>query len=299
MLSRPGAVLGGIGYMVLATFFFAVLDTTAKYTAASVPVVMALAVRYLFQALISSAVLLPVHGRSLWRVAHPRLQVLRGVLLTLTTLLALLSLKTMPVGEFAAIIMVTPMLVTVLAVRFLQEKVSVLHWLFVAGGLAGTLLIVRPGGHGGLGWDALAPAGCVLASTVFQLLSSHLGRLENPATTHFWSVWFGAAVGALALPWFWVQVDSHWLWAMLLLMGVAGAAGHFLLATAYQHAPASTLMPYMYGSIAFAVLGGWLVFAHVPDAWAWAGMALIACCGISSAWWSARERRPAALPPEI
>jgi drug/metabolite transporter (DMT)-like permease len=299
MLNRPGAALEGIGYMVLATAFFAVLDVTTKYAAASVPVVMALAVRYLFQAVISSAVLLPVHGRSLWRVAHPRLQMLRGALLTLTTLLTLLSLKTMPVGEFAAILMVTPMLVSVLAVHVLKEKVSGLHWLFVVGGLAGTLLIIRPGGHGGLGWSALIPAGCVVASTVFQLLSSHLGRLENPATTHFWSVWFGAAVGALALPWFWVPVDSPWSWAMLLLMGAAGAAGHFLLATAYQHAPASTLMPYMYGNIAFAVLGGWLVFAHVPDAWAWAGIALIACCGVSSAWLTGRERRPAVLPPEV
>jgi drug/metabolite transporter (DMT)-like permease len=298
MTHPPGNALRGIGLMVLATVFFAILDTTAKYTAATVPVVMALAVRYLVQALLSTAFLVPVHGRALLQVAHPRLQMLRGALLTLTTLLALLALKTMPVGEFAAIIMLAPMLVTVLAGRFLKEKVSGLQWLFVLGGLVGTLLIVRPGGPAGLGWAALIALACVLSSTVFQLLSSHLGRLENPSTTHFWSVWFGALLGALVLPWTWTQVDSAWLWAMMVLMGGAGAAGHFVLAQAYRHAPASALMPYMYCSIGFAVLAGWLVFGHVPDVFAWAGIALIAVCGITSAWWTAHKSRVAAMPPE-
>jgi len=298
MTQHQGTALRGIGLMVLATLFFAILDTTAKYTAAAVPVVMALAVRYLFQAVLSTLVLVPVHGRVLLQVNHPRLQMVRGALLTLTTLLALLALKSMPVGEFAAIIMIAPMLVTVLAGRFLKEKVSGIQWLFVLGGLAGTLLIIRPGAHAGLGWPALIALACVIASTMFQLLSSHLGRLENPSTTHFWSVWFGALLGAVVLPWSWTQVDSAWLWAMMLLMGAAGAAGHFVLAQAYRHAPASALMPYMYCSIGFAVLAGWLVFGHVPDLWAWAGICMIAVCGITSAWWTARKSRVAAMLPE-
>ncbi len=298
MSHHQGTALRGIGLMVLATLFFAILDTTAKFTAAAVPIVMALAVRYLFQAVLSTLFLVPVHGRALLQVNHPRLQMVRGALLTLTTLLALLALKSMPVGEFAAIVMIAPMLVTVLAGRFLKEKVAGIQWLFVLGGLAGTLLIIRPGGHAGLGWPALSALACMIASTVFQLLSSHLGRLENPSTTHFWSVWFGALLGAAVLPWSWAQVDSAWLWAMMLLMGAAGAAGHFVLAQAYRHAPASALMPYMYCSIGFAVLAGRVVFGHVPDLWAWAGISLIVGCGITSAWWTARKSRVAAMLPE-
>jgi drug/metabolite transporter (DMT)-like permease len=40
----------------------------------------------------------------------------------------------------------------------------------------------------------------------------------------------------------------------------------------------------MYGHIGFAVLGGWLVFDHVPDQWAVLGMMVIAASGIASAW---------------
>jgi drug/metabolite transporter (DMT)-like permease len=38
-----------------------------------------------------------------------------------------------------------------------------------------------------------------------------------------------------------------------------------LLILAYQRAPAATLTPYLYAQIGFAMLGGWIVFSHVPD----------------------------------
>jgi drug/metabolite transporter (DMT)-like permease len=68
----------------------------------------------------------------------------------------------------------------------------------------------------------------------------------------------------------------------LLLMGLAGAVGHFLLIMAFERSPAGTLMPYMYSQIGFAMLGGWLVFEHVPDHFSMMGMGLIALSGVAS-----------------
>lgn len=66
-----------------------------------------------------------------------------------------------------------------------------------------------------------------------------------------------------------------------------------------MRAPASTLTPYLYAQIAFAMLGGWLVFSHVPDGWALMGMALIAVCGAAGAWITVRESRVRLEPAEI
>lgn len=77
----------------------------------------------------------------------------------------------------------------------------------------------------------------------------------------------------------------------MVLMGVLAAGGHFLLTLSYQHARASTLMPYLYSQVGFAVIAGMLVFSHVPDAMSLAGMGLITCCGAGSAWLTARSRR--------
>ena len=135
MRRANATVLGGIAYVIGACACFATLDTATKYVALTVPVWMALWVRYLMQALVSTAVLLPLHGRRLLVTRHPSLQLLRGLLLVASTVMAYFSLRLMPVGEFTAIVMMTPMAVTVLAVTLLKEKITPLHWLFVFGGL--------------------------------------------------------------------------------------------------------------------------------------------------------------------
>jgi len=224
-------VLGGIFFIVLATACFAVLDTTAKFVILTVPVLMAAWVRYFLQAILSSMVLLPAHGVRILRTRQPRLQVVRGLLLTSSSLLAFVSLRSMPVAEFTAIVMVTPLMVTLMAVTVLKERVAPLHWVFVAGGFLGVLAIVRPGGHV-LGWAALLPVGCTIVNSVFQLLSSHLGKTEPAATTHLYTSWVGTIVLTAALPIAWAAVDSATTWALMLLMGVMGAVGHFLLSLA-------------------------------------------------------------------
>jgi len=298
MTYSRGSVLGGIGLMALATLCFAVVDSGAKFAMATAPVVMVLSMRYLLQAIVSTVVLLPMHGRGILRPRHPKMQLLRAAVFAITTLFAMWALRYMPVGEFAAIVMLVPMLVTVLAVAVLKEKVSAWQWLFILGALVGAMVIIRPGGNVGFGWWVVLPAGCIVFSVWFQLISSRLGRIENPTTTHLCTVWLCGALALLLLPWTWSVVDSARSWLAMLLMGTASAIGHFLLAQAYRRAPASTLMPFMYCQIGFAVLFGWVLFDHVPDGGAWVGILLIALCGVSSAWLTARRHAPATALPE-
>jgi drug/metabolite transporter (DMT)-like permease len=276
--------------VVLAGARFATLHTATKYVALSVPALMALWVRYMLQAVLSTAILFPLHGRVLFRTRQPRMQLLRRLMLIGTPKVAFFGLKFMPVGEFPAIVMVTPLAATVLVVTFFKEKIAPLHSLFVRGGFAGTMIIVRPGGDD-FGWPTLLPLGCMVMNTTFQLNSSRLGKTENPATTHFYSEWVGAVLSTLSLPVAWTLIASPLIWSLMVLMGLMGAVGHFLLALAYQRAPAATLMPYFYCHVGFAVIGGWLAFAHIPDGWACVGISLIAVSGVCSAWLTVRERR--------
>ena len=299
-LSAPRSrnVLAGIALAITATACFAALDTTTKFISASVPLLMALWFRYAFQAVATAAVVLPLRGLGALRTVHPGFQCLRGVLLLASSLFAFASLKYMPVGEFTAIVMVSPLAITVLAATVLKEKVTALRWLLVAGGFIGTVIIIRPGGAA-FTWASLLPLALVGTNAWFQVLTSKLARTEDPVTMHLYTGWVGALIAALALPFVWTQLDSGWLWLALCFMGLMGTVGHFLLILAYQRAPASTLVPYLYAQIAFAMILGWLVFSHVPDGWALFGMAMIAVCGAGGAWLTVRERRIAALPVEV
>ena len=290
-------ILAGIGMVIEAVACFATLDTATKASTAGVPILMGVWFRYAFQAVATTAVLLPLHGTALLRTRHPRYQLLRGALLLVSSTLAFLSLRYMPLAEFTSIVLIAPLVITLLAATTLKEHVSPLRWTLVAGGFIGTLVILRPGG-GAFSWAVLLPIGLVLTNAWFQVLTSKLAQTENPLTMHFYTGWVGTLIASLALPFVWTALPSWEWWALLCLMGFMGTVGHFILILAYQRAPASTLTPYLYAQIAFAMLGGWLIFSHVPDRFSLIGISMIAVCGAAGAWLTVRERRVPIEPAE-
>ncbi|MFZ5566425.1 MAG: DMT family transporter [Pseudomonadota bacterium] len=277
---------------------FATLDTSAKVVALTLPVLLGLWFRYIFQAVITTAVMFPRRGRTLFHTERLGAQLLRGLLLAITSLFTFLSVKYMPVGEFTAIAMITPLVVTLLAATLLGEQVSRRRWVLVAGGFVGTLFIIRPGGDL-FGWFTLLPLAQVASYSAFQIITGKLVKTEDAVTMHVYTGWVGAVLASLALPFIWVTPQTATEWTALTLMGLMGTIGHFLLILAFRRTPAATLTPLLYAQIAFAMLAGWIVFHHVPDGWSLVGMALIAFCGAASAWLAVRESRVKLEPLEV
>jgi drug/metabolite transporter (DMT)-like permease len=282
-------VLTGIALVVTAMACFATLDTTAKLVSASVPLLMGIWFRYCFQALMTTLVVVPRFGVAVLKTQHPRFQILRGLLLLISSFFAFSSLLYLPVADFTAIGSLVPLIITLLAARMLGEQVSKRRWVLVLGGFAGAMLIIRPGGANFI-WPMLLPLGAVVTYSWFQLLTSHMVKTENPLTMHLYTGWVGTLVPSLMLPFVWVNPTQKEL-GMLLLVGALGTVGHYLLILAYKRSPASNLTPYLYAQIVFAMLGGWLVFNQVPDSWALAGIVLIAACGVAGALLTSYESR--------
>ena len=290
-------VTAGIAFLVTAMACFAVLDTAVKYVGAFISILVAVWFRYVFQAVAVTAIMLPLRGRELFRTSHPRFQLLRGLLLLAVSVLSFVSVQFMPVGEFTAFVMTTPLVVTLFAALFLKEKVSPLRWTLVGGGFLGALLVVQPG-SASIGWASLLPLLMVLIYAWFQILTSQMARTEDPMTLHFYTGWVGALVSTAALPLVWQTVPDVKTLALLSLVGLMGTVGHFLLILAFSRAPASTLTPYLYAQIAFAMLCGWLVFDHVPGGLELTGVALIVACGLSASRLTTRENQRLLTPPE-
>ena len=297
-MNSPAAnTLQGIGFVVLATACFATLDTTTRHISAGLSVLVALWFRYAIQALITTVVVWPGRGRKVLQTQHPRFQLARGLLLFACSVLAFFSLKFMPVGEFTAIALLAPLVITLLAAWVLGEKVRKLRWLLVVGGFAGTLVIIRPGSHH-FDWTVVLPLMLVGTNAGFQILTSKMAKTEDPITMHFYTGWIGTALSSLILPFVWEMPQDWTVWLQLLLMGILASIGHFLLILAYGRAPAATLTPYLYTQIGFAVLGGWLVLDHLPDQWTFVGMGMVALCGALGAWLTVRENRIPVQAPE-
>ena len=282
---RPGL---GIFLILLMAACFAALDTSVKYLSAAVPVLMLLWARYAFQAIAMGSWLLLRPGPG-FRVAHPKFQLARGALLMTASVMSFVGLKYMPLAEFTAVGMLAPVVVTSLAALFLNEPVSPLRWALVMTGFAGALIVIRPG-SGVFGWVAAFPLLMALAYGSFQALTAKLAALEQPLTTHFYTGLVGLLSITPVLAFSGVEVTAvlraaapHHL-ALLLALGAFGTAGHLFLILALGLAPTATLMPFIYVQIPFALAASALVFSHLPDGWAWLGMAVIACSGAATVW---------------
>jgi drug/metabolite transporter (DMT)-like permease len=290
-------MLAGIGFVILSVACFAILDTTTKHISASVPILLALWFRYLIQAVFSTVFFLPKRGMSLFKTEHPKFPMVRGALLFGSSLCAFFGLKYLPVGEFTAIASITPLVVTLMGALSLGEKVRKLRWALVLGAFAGTMVIVRPGSQH-FDWVLIFPLVLILTNSGFQLLTSRMARTEDPVTMNVLTGWAGTALGAFLLPFVWELPTEWFVWAQLLLMGSFATVGHYLLILAFSKAPATVLTPYFYTQIVFAMLGGWLIFDHMPDHWTLVGIGVVTLCGALGAWLTVRESRVQIMPVE-
>ena len=297
MKHAPAQTLAGIGFVVLSVACFAVLDTTTKHVSASVPLMLALWFRYLIQAFFSTVFFLPKRGMALFKTEHPKFQMVRGALLFGSSLCAFYGLKYMPVGEFTAIASITPLLVTIVAAMALGEKVRKLRWALVLGAFIGTMIMVRPGTQH-FDWILIFPLMLIITNGSFHLLTSRMAKTEDPITMNILTGWVGTALGACVLPFVWELPTDGFVWLQLLIMGSFATVGHYLLIMAFSKAPATVLTPYFYIQIGFAVLGGWLVFDHMPDHWTLVGMGVVAVCGALGAWLTVSESRVPVMPVE-
>ena len=299
-LARPPAIdtrLVGALFVLAAVACFAGLDTTSKAISA-IPVMMLVWFRYVTQASVTALAQWPRRGRALLATRHPGLHVLRGALIMSTSVCSFLSLRVMPVGELTAIIMLTPLLMTLFSALQFGERVSQARWALIALTFGGALLVVRPGA-GLLSPALLMPLVTLALNTGFHLVTSRLARLDDAGTMQFYTGCTGAALATVALPFFWTPLDSWTTWALLGLVCLLSTAGHWMLIVGYAKAGVATLTPLLFAQIAASTLLGWLVFSHVPDGWALVGITLIMGGGAACMWLSARERgRGASRAPD-
>ncbi len=268
----------GIAFIVCALSVLILLDTCSKFAVQRFPVTFAVWSRYAGHMLLVFAFAYPAMRRRLWQTQSLKVQILRGLMLATMSTFYFAAVKTLPLAHATALLFLTPILITVWAKLFLGETVSRGGWLAVLLGFIGVLIICRP--SGGLDTQGVVFALCAaLSNSFYQTLTRRAATGDAPETQLFYTGLVGAVVLTASIPVWWAPLPTplsatHWL--AFGLLGVFGAAGHFLLIKAYQAASASTLAPWMYMQMLLALVLGWLVFGDKPDLIAILGMILIA-----------------------
>ncbi len=277
----------GILLIIAAVSTFAVLDTISKYLARTYPVPLIVWVRYTTHVLIMLVFVAP---RLRWRLiasARPLLQIFRGVVLAVSSLLYVAALAFMPIAEASAITFLAPLLMTAMSAYFLRERVRTSAWIALAAGFVGVLFIVRPGGAV-FSPAALLAFGAALCFATYQLLTRPLAGVDSTMATLFIGALVGTIVVTFVLPFYWGLPQTPFHALLFVALGAFGAGGHFVLIRAFEFAPPSVLAPFVYAQLATVLVLGYTVFGDFPDGWSLVGMAIIV---LSGAWSAARQGR--------
>lgn len=279
LVTRPSGNLYSIYAMMLAVFMFALMDTVMKLLSQRYPAIQVAALRSLTSLpLIIVYVGVRVGYGDIFRIRWP-LHILRAVLGIAMLSFFAFGIRKLSLAEAYSIFFIAPAIITALSVCFLKEKVNVARWIAIGVGLCGVLVVLRPSGAGFLTIGGLAVLGAAAMYAISAITVGILARTDRSEYMVFWlMVMMSIGASLLAAPG-WVAMSMKDA-PLLLGLALSGFIGQLAITEAFAKGDASSVAPFEYTALAWAVGLDWLLWQTLPDGWTMVGAAIIIGSGM-------------------
>ncbi len=259
--------------MAASALFAALVHSGVHLAGASLPVIEVAFFRSAFALLSAVPVLLLYPPRSVLRSQNLGRQVLRASCITVSVFFWFYGLATVPLVEVVSLSFLAAIFVTIGAALFLGERVDAPRWAAVLVGLAGALVILRPG----FAEVSVGMLSTLLGSVLWAsglLMTKRLSREDGNMSFVLFTAGFATAFFAIPTAVVWVPPSGPML-AVLFGMGLFTAVGHWFMSNALRLADASVSMPIDYTRLVWVALIGYFVFHEQPAVHTWVGAAMI------------------------
>ena len=274
--------LGGILLLVFAVFLFSLQDVTIKYFSDQYSVLQIVFVRGVIAVSLMWFVARQISGSRQLISQRPFLALSRGVLGFCSYTTYYLAVASLPLAEVVAIVFTAPLFVTLLSALLLGEKVGLRRWCAVFAGFVGVLIIVGPAGEFGNLAVILAFAASIFYAS-YIIITRFLASHDTPLSIAFNAlvVFTGAsALLSLMMAGGFISITSShpsliflardWVLpgafdlCLMVFLGFNGAVAFYCLSKAYCVAPASTIAPFEFTYVIWAVVFGYLFWSEIP-----------------------------------
>ena len=225
---------------------------------------------------------------------HPWWILSRTAAVVGTAVGAFYAFSVLPLTQVYAILFASPLLITVLSIPILGETVRLRRWAAVGAGLAGVLIVLRPGTvELGLGHAAalLAAVGAAYGAVVVR----RIGREERPVVLMLYPMVANFVLMACLMPLVYEPMPLGDLAAMAAVAGLAFCATLAVI-LAYRVGDSSVVAPMQYSQIVWATLYGAVFFDETPDRYTVLGAAVVIGSGLYILF---REARVSAVAPVL
>jgi len=209
---------------------------------------------------------------------HPGWTALRTGAAVLTGISGFYAFSVLPLAQCYAILFAMPILITLLAIPILGEKVGLHRGVAIVVGLAGVIIVLRPGtvelnlGH-------LAALLAATTGAMTSVIIRKIGHDERPILLMLYPMVANFVVAGVALPFVYFPMPVFHF-GMLAAMAAMSLLAGMLVIAAYRTAPAIIVAPMQYSQMLWAVLYGWLFFGERLDTTTAAGAAVIIASGL-------------------
>ena len=268
----------GIVIMLIATTMLSAQDILIKYLSADYEVLQVVFVRTAVALPIVLFVAARVRGRALLRTRRLGANLLRGLLFLAAYICYYSALAQFPIADVVSIWFSAPLFITALAAFILREAMDIRRWAAVTVGFVGILIMMEPG-SGTVQPMALLALLSALFYAALTILTRHMGGTESAATITLYTLAVFLVGSGATMPWLWIPPTPA-DFGLMAAVGIVSATGHLCLAQAYRVAPASTVAPFEYLSLVWAVLFGWFIWGELPGASIVVGVAIVIGSGL-------------------
>jgi drug/metabolite transporter (DMT)-like permease len=189
------------------------------------------------------------------------------------------ALSRMSLANTYAITLSAPLLVVPCAVLLLGEHADRHVWAAILAGLCGVLVALNPAASGFVALAGFAALGSAFCWAIVVVMVRLLSATEKTASMVFWFLLLlSAGAGALAAPGWAPILRADWPW--IAVLGLAGWAAQHLVTEAFRLAPAATVAPFEYLSVAWGAGIDWVVWHALPGARVVAGAGIVVGAGL-------------------
>jgi drug/metabolite transporter (DMT)-like permease len=265
--------------MVIAVALFSLMDAQLKLLAEHYP---PLQVAFLRGALSIPIVLLAVAARGRpdrLRPVNVRLHLVRGALSVVMLTSFVYAVRETSITATYSIFMCAPLVVAALSVPMLGEKVARAQWIAIGVGLAGVLLMLRPGSGR---WGATGSLAAVIAVAMYALSVVTLRRLARTDTTESmvfsFALLLSIGAGLLSIPGWQPLMAKDWPW--FIGIGLTGSVAQAFITDAFRHAPAAVIAPFEYTALIWGLLLDLLVWHVLPTSVTLVGGSIVIGAGL-------------------
>lgn len=269
----------GVIAIVAGTAAFTGNDTIVKVVARDFPLGEVLAVRGVMTTVLVGAVLVFLGHFTRLPLALNRLVLTRSALEALAALSFTTALLHMRLADLSTIVLISPLIITALAVIFFSESVGWRRWTAITVGFIGSLFIIKPTPAAFDAW-ALLGVLCASATACRDLITRRLDPGIPSIIVSFMSAVAVMLAGFVLGLWEqWRLMPPSYI-GLLAAGAVLLALGNFLVVLAFRGVDIAAIAPFRYAILLWASILGYAVFGEIPDRWSAVGSALIVGSGI-------------------